>query len=165
MSDILKNFNEILSEFILKMIATFPDEKKLRTYYRAFTISKGYNIQMPLQLFMGGCMSFEEQIKARDANFFLNRPTFVNKMVNCSSSFSDDTGIKNHWINLNDNTKNSIWEYIQTLYVMGELYINKNSDLINKIAEVYDNMSATELKRFESETVDTFSTDFIQKIK
>lgn len=164
MDEILIKFNTIIEEFIVKMLNTFPDEQKIKTYYNAFKISKLYSKQLPIQIFMGGCLDFEEQIKTRDANFFINRKTFVDKFVK-ASSFSNDIGLKDRWVNTPEITKKSIWDYIQTLYVLGEMYIKKDPTVIEKINKIYNSMSISEMKRFENDNITKFSDDFTQKIK
>jgi hypothetical protein len=162
-SQVLQKFNYILEEFIVKMSNAFPDEQKLKTYYNAFKISKMYNNQLPLKIFMGGCLGFADQIKSRDAEFFMNRPQFVDKCVRVSS-FSDDIGLRERWETTPDTTKNSIWDYVITLFILGETYINKDADLLNNINKVYNSMSLSEMKRFEDGTVTEFSDDFKKKI-
>ena len=164
MSEITTKFNTILEEFILKMLDAFPDENKLKTYYNAYKISKLYSEQLPLQIFMGGCLNFTEQIKNRDSEFFMNRKTFVDKCVKVSS-FSNDIGLKDRWVSTPDKTKKSIWDYIQTLFVLGEMHINKDNTIITKINQIYESMSMSEMKRFENDEVKNFSDDFKEKIK
>jgi hypothetical protein len=164
MDQILTKFNILIEEFIVKMLNAFPDEQKLRTYYNAFKISKLYSKQLPIQIFMGGCLDFEQQIKTRDAEFFINRKTFVDKCVR-ASSFSNDIGLRDRWESTPEITKKSIWDYIQTLYVLGEMYIKKDQGVVDKINQVYDSMSISEMKRFENDSVTQFSEDFTQKIK
>lgn len=164
MDEILTKFNGLIEEFIVKMLHAFPDEQKLKTYYNAFKISRLYSKQLPIQIFMGGCLDFEEQIKNRDADFFMNRKTFVDKCVR-ASSFSNDIGLKDRWESTPDITKKSIWDYIQTLYFLGEIYIKKDKGVIDKINKIYDSMSISEMKRFESDNVTKFSDDFTKKIK
>lgn len=161
--EIVKNFNTLLNEFICKMAKTFPNEQKIKVYYRMFEMAKKYNPNIPMRIFMGGCIQFEEQIKSRDSHFFLGRDTFVKKCVSYSS-FSDDLGLKKYWESLNDKTKDSIWDYIQTLYVLGEKYISNDTTILKEIDETYQKVSATELKRFESTGDNTFSDGFINNI-
>lgn len=158
-----KEFNKLIDEFISKMIVTFPEQKKLKTYYRAFKISKTYNSKFPVQLFMGGCIQFSEQIKTRDDKFFKKRETFLECARNCTG-FATDTGIVDEWDSLSDNTKNSIWEYIQTLYVMGEMIVEKDEKLKSDLTTVYDNISMGELQRFEDNQINELSSDFLSKI-
>lgn len=164
MSSVLEKFNEMMNEFMLKMINAFPFEPKLKTYHNAFKISKMYKQQLPIEIFMGGCMDFSDQIKSRNVDFFINRPGFVDKCVR-ASSFVDDTGLRGKWDETSELTKNSIWDYVQTLYVLGEIYINKDPNLINKINNIYNSMSISELQRFNDENVKEFSPEFKSKIE
>ena len=163
MNSLNKQFNEILKEFISKMIVTFPEQKKLKTYYRAFKVSKTLNAQMPIQLFMGGCVEFSDQIRNRDEDFFKSRESFVECAKGCSN-FGTDTGIVDEWDSLSENTRNSIWEYIQTMFVLGEIIVNKDETLKAQLSVVYDNISLGELSRFENDTTGEFSSDFLSKI-
>lgn len=159
---VVDEFNKTLDEFINKMILQFPVETKLKTYYSAFKVTKMYDKSMPIKIFMGGCLNFTQQIKDRDTEFFAKRETFVNRIKE-ASSFTDDTGLVNYWENLSDASKTAIWDYIQTLFVMGEMYINKDSSIVKKINNVYDNLSFNESMQTLKEN-DTFTEEFINKI-
>jgi len=163
MEEILTKFNSIMEEFIVKMLNSYPDEQKLKTYYNAFKISRLYSKQLPIEIFMGGCLDFQEQIKTRDVEFFLRRKAFVDKCVR-ASSFSNDIGLKDRWESTPEITKKSIWDYIQTLFVLGEMYIKKDNVVIDKINRIYESMSISEMKRFENDSVTQFSDDFAKKI-
>jgi len=161
-NNIIEEFNKTIDEFINKLILQFPNEPKIKTYYSAFKVTKMYDKTMPLKIFMGGCLPFTEQIKNRDSEFFAKRKTFVNRLQQ-SSSFTDDVGLVNYWENLSDKSKTAIWDYVQTLFVMGEMYINKDSNFINKINKVYDQISFD--KSLENiEKHQTFSEDYISQI-
>ena len=162
LAKVIEEFNKTLDEFINKMILQFPEETKLKTYYSAYKVTRMYDKTMPLKIYMGGCLQFSEQIRNRDTNFFAKRKAFVNKIAQ-ASSFTDDTGLVNYWENLSDVSKNAIWDYIQTLFVMGEMYINKDSSIVQKINSVYNNISFDESMQNLKEN-DTFTEDFISKI-
>jgi hypothetical protein len=163
-NSVLPKFNTILEEFIIKMVNAFPNEPKIKSYYQAFKISKMYDDTIPIKLFMGGCLDYSDQIKNRNSDFFLNKKTFVDKCVR-ASSFSDDFGLKNQWENTSETTKKAIWDYVQTLFVLGEMYISKNSNSIEEINTVYNSMSYSELKRFENEDTNELSNEFKSKLK
>ena len=61
-TNVIEEFNKTLEEFINKMILQFPEETKLKTYYSAFKVTKMYDKSMPIKIYMGGCLSFTEQI-------------------------------------------------------------------------------------------------------
>lgn len=149
MNSVVEDFNKTIDEFMQKLITQFPDETKLKSYYSAFKISKMYDKTLPIKIYMGGCINFTDQIKNRDSEFFVNRKTFVEGIAKCSS-FSDDIGLVNYWKNLSDDTKKAIWDYIQTLYVLGEMYINKDVALINKINSIYNNLSQDEFNNMNN---------------
>lgn len=144
MANIIKEFNKTLEEFIIKLSNQFPTETKIKVYLNTFRVTKMYNAQVPLKIYMGGCLNFKEQIKNRDSDFFINRKQFVERVKNCTS-FADDIGLVDHWLNLSDESKKSIWDYIQTLFVMGEMYINNNTELMNNINNIYNNLSKDEI--------------------
>ena len=141
--EVVDQFNFVIDEFINKMIVTFPDENKLKTFYAIFKSSKMFQKDIPLQMFMGGSIPFKDQIKNRNAEFFLSRPTFIESCVKVSS-FSNDIGLVDQWVKSNEATKTAIWDYFQTLYVLGEMYMSKDSDAINKINLSYNNFSSDE---------------------
>lgn len=159
---IVDEFNKTLDEFINKMIIQFPEEPKLKTYYSAYKVTKMYDKTMPIKIFMGGCLQFSTQIKSRDTEFFAKRKGFVNKLQQ-ASSFSDDIGLVNYWDNLSNNSKKAIWDYIQTLYVMGEMFINKDTTIIQNINNVYNKVSFDESMKDLKEN-DTFSEEYIKKL-
>ena len=159
---LITEFNKTLEEFINKMIMQFPEETKLKSYLSAFKVTKMYDKTMPIKIFMGGSLQFKEQIKNRDTLFFQKRETFVNR-IKQASSFADEMGLINYWENLSDVSKNAIWDYIQTLFVMGEMYITKDSSALEKINKVYMNTSFEDSMKNINENK-TYSEDFVNKL-
>ena len=160
--NVLEEFNKTLDEFINKLIVQFPEETKLKTYYSAFKVTKMYDKSVPIKIFMGGCLEFKDQIKNRDSQFFIHRPQFINKVAKCSS-FSDDIGLVNYWQNLSETSQKAIWDYVQTLFVMGEMYINKDTSIIQKINNVYNNMKFDDtLNNLENNK--TITKEYLEKI-
>lgn len=159
---LIDEFNKTLEEFINKMIIQFPQENKLKSYLSAFKVTKMYDKTMPIKIFMGGSLEFKEQIKTRDTHFFTKRTTFINR-IKQASSFADEMGLINYWENLSDTSKNAIWDYIQTLFVMGEMYINKDSSALEKIQNVYKNTSFEDSMKNINDN-ETYSEDFVNKL-
>ena len=140
---ILLDFNKVLDEFIEKMILQFPQESKLKSYKSAYNVTKMYDKTMPIKIAMGGMLPYKDHIKTRNEDFFRNKKTFIDKAV-IASSFSNDLGLVNYWATLSDVSKIAIWEYIQTLFVLGEMYINNDSNIISSINKIYNNLSFNE---------------------
>tara|TARA_E500000178_G_C16966365_1_gene728640 strand:- start:798 stop:1301 length:504 start_codon:yes stop_codon:yes gene_type:complete len=158
----IKDFNNILEEFIDKMILQFPTEKKLKSYRSAYRVSKNLDKTMPINIVMSSLMHFKDQIRDKDEDFFRNSKTFVNKAVR-ASSFSNDLGLVNYWDSLSDNSKTAIWEYVQTLFILGETYINNDPLAISNINNISNNLTFNESIDV-IEKNNTYTEEFINKI-
>ena len=92
---------------------------------------------------MSSTLNNKEQIKNRNDNYFINDEKCINfrKTVAESSSFSTETGLIDKWNDLSDISKTAIWDYTQTLFVMGEMYINKIPTAMDQINLVRENFT------------------------
>lgn len=146
MSELLEEFNNTLDEFVSKMINQFPEETKLTKYYQIFKFTKVYDKSLPIKIFMSSTLSNKEKIKNRDEKYFMYDSTsYFRKSAVELSTFSSETGLIDKWENLSDNSKTAIWDYIQTLFVMGEMYINKNENAMEQIRLVDKNFNRNEV--------------------
>lgn len=154
-------FNFLFEEFIDKLITLF-DNPKLRSYRRTFIMMKGVQPKTPANIFMAGCIQYKEQIKRRDSNFILN-DTSVNEKSKYFGNFTEDCGLNNYWNELPVKTQNAIWEYIQSLFVLAEIIVNKNKDLYEKYSQLYITDYKNELNEAKKNN-GKFSVDFLKKI-
>ena len=147
------------------MILQFPQESKLKNYYSAYKVAKLYDNSTPIKVFMGGCLQYEDEVKNRDSLFFQNKKSFVDKLTK-GSSFTDDIGLINHWTNLSEISKIAIWDYIQTLFVMGQMYINKNDNILTDIISTYKKTSFNNSVEYLDDNKDNINSDaFISTLK
>ena len=144
MNKILDEFNNTLDEFISKMINQFPEEKKLVKYYQVFKFTKVYDKSLPIKIYMSTSLSSKEYIKNRDDEYFLNCKPLQERAVELSS-FSSETGLQEQWTTLSDASKTAIWDYIQTLFVMGEMYINSDHNAIEELTNIRNNFDRNEV--------------------
>ena len=86
----------------------------------------------------------------------------MNKVAQASSSFADDTGLVNYWETLSDTSKNAIWDYIQTLFVMGEMYVNKDTSIIQNINNIYNKCSFNDSIKTMNDN--SFTEEFVKKL-
>tara|TARA_B100000989_G_C19292932_1_gene365168 strand:- start:49 stop:546 length:498 start_codon:yes stop_codon:yes gene_type:complete len=155
MNELLEEFNNTLDEFVSKMINQFPEETKLTKYYQIFKLTKIYDKSLPIKIYMSSTLSNKEKIKNRDEKYFMydSSSHFRNSAIELST-FSSETGLIDKWKNLSANSKTAIWDYIQTLFVMGEMYMNKNKNAIEQINLVNKNFNRKELNHiYESKKV------------
>ena len=146
MSQLLDEFNNTLDEFLSKMINQFPEEVKLKKYYNIFKLTKVYDKSLPLKIYISSTLSNKEKIKNRDEKYFMYDSTsYFRKSAVELSTFSSETGLIDKWVNLSDNSKKAIWDYVQTLFVMGEMYINKTENAMEQIKLVNENFNRNEV--------------------
>ena len=106
-------FNELMDRFILELRETFPEEACIKKWYNAIDLMKGANSKGMMELFMSNVSPFSQQLMAKDDSFFVGE--------NNDIKFVNDLNLKNLWQknDLSKNTKDAIWQYLQTLFMMG----------------------------------------------
>ena len=156
----IDNFNKLFEEFLEKIISKFP-YARLKTYYRGFKILKSSSPATPANLFMAGCIEYKTQIKQRDDNFFLKSKS-VNNTARNFGNFTEDCGLDTYWNELTPTTKKAVWDYIQSLFVLGEIIVNKDKTLFDKYNNMYVSDYKSEINNMHTEN---FSVEFLEKIK
>jgi hypothetical protein len=155
--DVVK-FNKLLDEFLEKIVNQF-DYPKLKTYRRAFLMLMETSPKTPVNLFMVSCIKYKQEIKDRNDTFFLKDET-INETVKDFGNFTQDCGLDVYWLELSTTTKKSIWDYIQSLFILGEIIIKKDEKTFDKFNSIY----FSEYKK-EAENLNTgFSTNFLNKL-
>ena len=125
-----KQFNDLASTFLSRMEETFPQEPKVRLYRQQFILVQEMNPRKPVEMFIENMEPFGEKILTRDEKFFKQE-----EFVNNAESISGKMGLIKYWDSMNPKTKNSIWEYIQGLYILGMGSLGKNKELQEMIAQ------------------------------
>lgn len=117
-------FNNMAAVFLSRMEETFPNEQKIKLYRQQFTLVQGMNAKKPVEMFMENMYDYGEQILLKDENFF-KQEHFVNK----AESISEKMGLKDYWDSMSQQTKNSIWEYVTGLYILGMASLGRQQEL------------------------------------
>jgi len=107
----VKTFNQIMDEFFNELIETFPEEPKIKVQYNLFQTLCKTNIRKPCNEFMLGSVPYLEKIAMKDEDFFVSpeQPKLL-KSMNISKLWSSD---------ISDNTKDAIWRYIKSFFIIG----------------------------------------------
>ena len=119
-------FNEMMENFISELAKTFPTEKGIKKYHASFDILRKSNPRKCVESFMTAISPHSQKITAKDESMFCEDLDFLNEI-----------NIKNHWTpDLSQNTKEAIWQYLQTLYMLGTTIVAIPSDTLNMIESV-----------------------------
>jgi len=154
----IAKFNDLFDEFLEKIISKF-DSQKLKTYRRAFIMIKDTYPDMPVNLFMVGCINYKKEIQNRNDSFFLKDEKIQENLKNFGN-FTQDCGIDVYWDTLTPITKKAIWDYIQSLFVLGEIIVNENTALFDK----YNSSYTTDYKKEIQNLQNGFSKNFLNKL-
>ena len=98
-------FNDMLQQFLVELETTFPEEKAFKKYHTSFDIMRAANPRKCVDAYMSKASQYSNQIMQKDDSFF--------------SEFTE-LPISLYWNDsLTEGTKNAIWQYLQTLNILG----------------------------------------------
>lgn len=121
----IEYFNEYMKTFVLEIKETFPEFNEIIDgYYTDLLTSETCSDDKYVKRFMRKLKDFKTQISGKDASMFQGE-LCVLKNVDFEKIFASDI--------LTDNTREKIWEYLQTLYVIGESIISDSERVKNLV--------------------------------
>lgn len=121
----IEHFNNYLKLFINNIISTFPEYKDiLENYYDDLLESEKCNNDKYVKRYMTKMQEYKKNISDKNCELFKDN-IYILKNID----------FKNIWESgeLTDNNKEKIWEYLQTLYILGETIINSSEKITNLV--------------------------------
>src|SRR6056300_230228 len=110
-------FNDMMSQFLVELHKTFPEEKGIKKMLTSFDVLKSTNPRLVVDGFMTGVTPYASKISAKDETFLLNE-------------------IEKYWERMSANTKNATWQYLQTLYMLGTTITSLPDDTLSQIEKI-----------------------------
>ena len=124
-------FTTVMDEFLTEFKEVFPDEKKIKVYYNSFVTLKKTNGRKVLDLFMSKASTLGDKITKRDESIFDEDDMFP------------DLNLSELWKTTDNDTKDAIWQYLNTLYVLGSTISALPSELIQTIESVAEQCASS----------------------
>jgi hypothetical protein len=121
-------FNDMLSQFLVELHKTFPDEKGIKKMTASFEVIKQSNPRLIVDGFMKGVTPYANKISAKDESFLLEE---IEKI-----DFLKDLNIKSYWTRMSANTQAATWQYLQTLYMLGTTINSIPADTLSQIEQI-----------------------------
>lgn len=105
-------FNDMLQQFLDELVLTFPDEKSFGKFQSQFKLLRKTAPRSPMNNFMESITPYANSVMQRDETFFKEHTDSIPflKKLNITAIWTDE---------LSDTTKGTIWQYLQTLYILG----------------------------------------------
>ena len=104
-------FNDMMSQFLVELHKTFPEEKGIKKMLTSFDLLKSTNPRLVVDGYMKGVSPYADKISAKDETFLLEEIETID--------FLKELDIKRYWSKMSDGTKGATWQYLQTLYMLG----------------------------------------------
>jgi hypothetical protein len=111
MNNIIKQFNDISLEFMKQ-----TEKITGKSYIIQFKLMISLNSIMAIDMYIRNILPYKKFIYNKDERFFINMD-IDNSYMNY---FSDILTLKKIFKQLDKDTKNNIWEYIQALTLLAE---------------------------------------------
>ena len=121
-------FNEMMGQFLMELHKTFPEERGLKKCMSAFDLMKETNPRLVVDGFMANVSPYADKLSARDEAFFLKESE--------KFDFLSDVKLSKHWSTCSESTKDAIWQYCQTLYMLGTTIKTIPPDTLQMIESV-----------------------------
>ena len=127
----IEYFNSNLKRFVLDIIKIFPNlEEELREYYGVILTDESSNEDKFIKRYMRKLGDKKEFISQKNNELFAES-IHVLKGVDFKDLMADEK--------ITDTIRDTIWDYIQTLYVIGETIVS-DSNSIQKLVENFKKM-------------------------
>jgi len=110
----LSAFNKQIENFINELSELYPKDLDIAFAKNTIYLLKKANPKKLLEIFKAYITPFEDQILKRNEDFFLKRK-YDDIHGGIESSLNTVMNLKKYWSIMTDNTKNSIWLYLQVL--------------------------------------------------
>ena len=121
-------FNDMMGQFLMELHKTFPEEKGLKKYITAFELVRDTNPKKIVNKFMTNITPHVDKISSRDESLFLEDSSEL--------EFMQAINIKECWPKASDGTKDAIWQYLQTLYMLGTTITSIPAETLSMIENV-----------------------------
>jgi len=118
----------MMSQFLVELHKTFPDEKGIKKMLTSFDMLKSTNPRLVVNGFMDGVTPYAGKISAKDETFLLEEVENI--------EFLRELDIKKYWGKMSTNTKAATWQYLQTLYMLGTTITSLPDDTLSQIEKI-----------------------------
>lgn len=104
-------FNDMMGQFIAELHKAFPQEGSIKKFMTSFELLRDTNGRKVVEGYMGGIAPFASKISNKDESFIFEDLPNIELLK--------DLKFASLWEKASPRTKDAIWQYMQTLYMLG----------------------------------------------
>lgn len=129
MATTISAFNDMMQQFLDELVLTFPETKSFSKFQSQFKLLRKTSPRTPMNNFMESITPYANSVMQRDEKFFREHADNIPflKSLDINSIWTDD---------LSDSTKGAIWQYLQTLYILGTTISTLPAETLSMIESV-----------------------------
>lgn len=129
MATTISAFNDMMQQFLDELVLTFPETKSFSKFQSQFKLLRKTSPRTPMNNFMESITPYANSVMQRDEKFFKEHADKIPflKSLDINSIWTDE---------LSDSTKGAIWQYLQTLYILGTTISTLPAETLNMIESV-----------------------------
>ena len=121
-------FNDMMGQFLVELHKTFPDEKSIKKMLTSFDLLKSTSPRLLVNGFMQSVKPHADMVSAKNEEFILVHSKDID--------FLSEIDIVRLWKKMNDGTKDAVWQYLQTLYMLGTTINAIPADTLSQIENI-----------------------------
>lgn len=108
----LDAFNDMMGQFLNELVLTFPEETDIQKFQASFSVARVSTPRSVLEGFMQSVGPHSAKLMAKDESLFLENAKDI--------QFLKDINLHKIWTPATSpGTKAAIWQYMQTLHILG----------------------------------------------
>jgi len=129
MATTVSAFNDMMQQFLDELVLTFPEEKSFVKFQASFSLVRKTRPRMVLENYMKSIGPVASQLMAKDEVYFKEHVDDIPilKEMNLMKIWTDD---------LSPNTKEAIWKYLQTMYILATTISSLPAETLSMIESV-----------------------------
>ena len=124
----LEAFNTLMKNFLTELNETFPEFQELNVFVAGFDAFVAIDARQPLNSFMEAFGPHATMIMGRDASLFEHEALSLGGAVDIKKMW--------HSPDLSDATRDAMWQYLTTLYVLGSTIQSMPPEILGTIESV-----------------------------
>lgn len=124
----LDAFNTLMRNFVTELNETFPEFKELALFAAGYDAFVALSPSKPLDTFMETMGPHGNLIMSRDASLFEQEGLSLGGAVNLQEMW--------HSSDISQSTRDAIWQYLTTLYVLGNTITSMPPEVLGTIETV-----------------------------
>ena len=121
-----KKFNLTINNLIDDILLVFPDYQHLKSFKEKYNLLIKYNPKKPLAYFKDTVYNYKDKIINKEEDYFIKKEynTDLEKIGDNEWYLDQVLNIKELWVKLSNENKETIWTYFNILIKLTDLEFN-----------------------------------------